>query len=411
MRFLIADTFTKSINRLDGRTRAAVKSVAFDVLSRSDDTVHRQHRLAHAKDRRFWSIRVNRDLRIIVSHINEDAVLCYAGHHDEAYTWAEQRKVGVIAVGSREIIELGDRAPGSATCAQRPGAPEHVPIERPIGSCLAQASREVDANERVDALDRESLTPCSDAKPRRLRMHNRAVAPLPVSSPNRAAGTSSAPPLVQLLRLAHAAAAPLAARDRKVASGATLSPPPEAPRPWVHALTLVTGATALASAVACFAMDRALRDAASLLAAGAAAATAMAALLAARQRASAAHAAVTAVTMLRDEIRAGHLGARAPPARVGHQLRPVLRAVDETVEAFADPFSRMTAALECLAGGELPPRLTMPFQGDFERHRTAIDVLAAFMLLSPDGIRRLIDVARAGHRGASAVSTGRDSAT
>jgi len=45
------------------------------------------------KDRRFWSIRVSSDIRLIVHRTETSLLLCYVGHHDSAYQWAERRKL------------------------------------------------------------------------------------------------------------------------------------------------------------------------------------------------------------------------------------------------------------------------------------------------------------------------------
>jgi len=47
-----------------------------------------------AKDPNFWSARVSDDLRIIVHRTDESLLLCYVGHHDGAYAWAERRTAG-----------------------------------------------------------------------------------------------------------------------------------------------------------------------------------------------------------------------------------------------------------------------------------------------------------------------------
>ena len=51
------------------------------------------HRIEEARDRNFWSIRVSRDIRIIVHRTQDRLMLCYVDHHDDAYRWAERRKL------------------------------------------------------------------------------------------------------------------------------------------------------------------------------------------------------------------------------------------------------------------------------------------------------------------------------
>lgn len=47
------------------------------------------HKLDKVKDRNFWSVRVNRDIRVIVHRMPGSLMLCYVDHHDKAYAWAE----------------------------------------------------------------------------------------------------------------------------------------------------------------------------------------------------------------------------------------------------------------------------------------------------------------------------------
>src|SRR3989304_2415647 len=51
------------------------------------------HKLGKAKDKRFWSVRVSSDLRLIVHRTADSLLLCYVDHHDKAYAWAERRKL------------------------------------------------------------------------------------------------------------------------------------------------------------------------------------------------------------------------------------------------------------------------------------------------------------------------------
>src|SRR3990172_279822 len=137
MRYVIADTFTKSVARLDVRMRAAAKSAAFDLLTQPDGggVARRQHRLAHARDTRFWSVRVNRDLRIIVLRTGEQVVLCHVDHHDDAYAWAEQRKLDPHAAPAGAMVEMAERRPevlglGLGRAESLGRAPERAEAER-----------------------------------------------------------------------------------------------------------------------------------------------------------------------------------------------------------------------------------------------------------------------------------------
>ena len=65
------------------------------------------HRLDGARDGNFWSVRVSRDIRIIIHRTQSSFMLCYVDHHDEAYRWAERRKLETHPkTGAMQIVEL-----------------------------------------------------------------------------------------------------------------------------------------------------------------------------------------------------------------------------------------------------------------------------------------------------------------
>ena len=60
-----------------------------------------------AKEPGFWSARVNLDLRIILHRASENVVLCYVGRHDDAYQWAERRRLETHpTTGAAQLVEL-----------------------------------------------------------------------------------------------------------------------------------------------------------------------------------------------------------------------------------------------------------------------------------------------------------------
>jgi mRNA-degrading endonuclease RelE of RelBE toxin-antitoxin system len=93
MQFRIADTFTDSLTSLTGQEQKAVKTTAFDLQMNPANPGMKFHKIDRARDANFWSVYVNRDLRLIVHKTGSSLLLCYVGHHDDAYRWAEQRKL------------------------------------------------------------------------------------------------------------------------------------------------------------------------------------------------------------------------------------------------------------------------------------------------------------------------------
>ena len=107
MDFRIADTFTGSLAKLTGPEQTAAKTTAFDLQMNPSAPGLSFHKLERGKDRRFWSVRVNADIRLIVHRTDDSLLLCYVDHHDRAYAWAERRKLETHpTTGAAQIIEL-----------------------------------------------------------------------------------------------------------------------------------------------------------------------------------------------------------------------------------------------------------------------------------------------------------------
>src|ERR1035438_2993789 len=107
MEFRIADTFTGSLTKLTGDEQQAVKTAAFDLQLNPAQPSLQFHKLDKAKDRRFWSVRVNSDVRLIVHRTDASLLLCYVAHHDDAYHWAERRKLETHPqTGAAQLVEI-----------------------------------------------------------------------------------------------------------------------------------------------------------------------------------------------------------------------------------------------------------------------------------------------------------------
>src|SRR3989454_505400 len=110
MAFLIADTFTDSLARLTGDEQKAVKTTAFDLQMNPSSPGMQLHKLDRAKDKNFWSVRVTGDIRLIVHKTGNSLLLCYVNHHDEAYQWAERRKLETHPkTGAAQLVEIRER--------------------------------------------------------------------------------------------------------------------------------------------------------------------------------------------------------------------------------------------------------------------------------------------------------------
>jgi hypothetical protein len=107
MEFRIADTFTDRLAQLTGEEQKAVKITAFDLQLNPAQPGMRFHKLDQARDPHFWSVRVSRDIRLIVHKTDASLILCYVDHHNEAYRWAERRKLETHPkTGAAQLVEI-----------------------------------------------------------------------------------------------------------------------------------------------------------------------------------------------------------------------------------------------------------------------------------------------------------------
>jgi hypothetical protein len=67
----------------------------------------RFHKLDRAKDPNFWSVSASMDIRLIVHRTDGSLLLCYVDHHNQAYRWAEKRKLQTHPkTGAAQLVEL-----------------------------------------------------------------------------------------------------------------------------------------------------------------------------------------------------------------------------------------------------------------------------------------------------------------
>jgi superfamily I DNA/RNA helicase len=130
MEFRIADTFTASLARLTGDEQKAAKTTAFDLQVDPAGNGMSIHKLDKAKDPNFWSVRVNRDIRLIVHKTTGSLLLCYVDHHDKAYQWAERRKLETHpTTGAAQLVEIRERV-------QEIAIPKYVEAAQPAPKAL-----------------------------------------------------------------------------------------------------------------------------------------------------------------------------------------------------------------------------------------------------------------------------------
>ena len=170
MQFRIADTFTSSLARLPNEQQRAAKTTAFDLQTNPAHPGLSMHRLTRAKDPDFWSARVSQDIRIIVHKTNVGTTLCYVDHHDDAYRWAERRKLETHpTTGAAQLVELREVVQEIAVPVyveaevQAPAKPllfAHLPDDQLLGYGVP-----VEWLEEVKMADEDSILDLADHLP------------------------------------------------------------------------------------------------------------------------------------------------------------------------------------------------------------------------------------------------------
>lgn len=108
----IAATFYDALAKLSSQEQKAVKQSVFDFQMDPSLPTFSMHRVERARDPNFWTARVNRDIRMVIHKAEGDTLLAWVGHHDDAYRWAESRRIenhprtgAVQIVEARETVE------------------------------------------------------------------------------------------------------------------------------------------------------------------------------------------------------------------------------------------------------------------------------------------------------------------
>jgi hypothetical protein len=135
----LADSFTAALSKLTGDEQKQVKLTVFDLQTAPDRPGLQFHRIDNSKDPNFWSVRMSRDIRIIVHKTAGSLLIAYVGHHDDAYRWAERRRIETHPkTGALQIVEIRERVEEVTTRLAAQHAFEFgQPIEVPLAPATA----------------------------------------------------------------------------------------------------------------------------------------------------------------------------------------------------------------------------------------------------------------------------------
>jgi hypothetical protein len=138
---ILADTFTAALVRLTGDEQKQVKLSVYDLQTEPDRPGLQFHRIDKSKDPNFWSVRVSRDLRIVVHKTGDSVLLAYVGHHDEAYRWAERRRIEAHPrTGVVQIVEVRERVEEIAAPPRQGAFNFGFPVHGSIAAAAAKSS-------------------------------------------------------------------------------------------------------------------------------------------------------------------------------------------------------------------------------------------------------------------------------
>jgi len=128
MTTILADTFRAALTRLTNEEQKQVKLTVYELQDNPDQPGLSMHRVDKTRSPDIWSVRVGRDVRIILQKSGGDLILAYVDHHDDAYRWAERRRIEAHpTTGALQIVEvreLVEEVVGPASEAEQAVRPE-----------------------------------------------------------------------------------------------------------------------------------------------------------------------------------------------------------------------------------------------------------------------------------------------
>lgn len=130
MKFCIADSFSSALGKLALSEQKAVKITVFDLQQAPSSPGLKFHRIDNSKDQNFWSVRVNRDVRLIIHKTKDSFLICFVAHHDNAYKWAERRRIDTHPrTGAAQIVEVRERVEEITLPTYRAPEPDYAPSQ------------------------------------------------------------------------------------------------------------------------------------------------------------------------------------------------------------------------------------------------------------------------------------------
>ena len=106
---ILASTFNEALTKLSQAEAGAAMQAAIRYSSDPAGNGLQMHRIDKADG--FWSLRASKDIRVILHKDGDTTTLAYVDHHDDAYAWAERKRiVPHERTGAMQIVEVAERA-------------------------------------------------------------------------------------------------------------------------------------------------------------------------------------------------------------------------------------------------------------------------------------------------------------
>ena len=107
MNVLIYKSLLKSLGDLSGSEVKRTTEFMLKFQDKPDQPGFSLERVTKAKSDSLWSARISRGLRAIIYKEGDTWALLHAGHHDDAYNWAQNRRVELNSkTGALQIVEV-----------------------------------------------------------------------------------------------------------------------------------------------------------------------------------------------------------------------------------------------------------------------------------------------------------------
>ncbi len=95
-------------------------------------------------------------------------------------------------------------------------------------------------------------------------------------------------------------------------------------------------------------------------------------------------------------VHAGALSQRAAPGSVGPEFRCIVKAMNETMDAFVKPIRVTSEYVDRISRGDIPPPIADRYDGDFDTIKSSLNGLIQMVHMRNEDIRHLIESALAG---------------